>query len=121
LKIEDRRLNICGGRYAPSSFRIDSPACDELSRAEATFIIQYSFSLFASGAGHGFGQHGMDFVKYLALIRAFGKRFLVNAGLAGAFHQISDFKIVFIFKYFFYHLSFVHHSRPSQQPLFGPN
>jgi hypothetical protein len=59
--------------------------------------------LLAPGAGNGFRQQGMDLVQYFALIRTLGEGLLVDALLAGAFHQIADFEVVFEFKWFFRH------------------
>ena len=45
----------------------------------------------------------MDFVQHFTLIGTLGENLAVDALLAGAFHQIADFEIVFKFEGFFGH------------------
>jgi len=47
----------------------------------------------------------MDLIQQSAFKGAFGQRFFQDTGFAGAFYQIPDFKIVFIFKVFLCHYS----------------
>ena len=61
-------------------------------------------SILAPGAGHGFRQNRVDFIQYLALIGTLRKNLVVDTVFAGAFHQVADFKIVFVFECFFLHL-----------------
>ena len=46
----------------------------------------------------------MDFVQQTAFGSTFGKSLFQDTLLAGTFDKISDFKIVFVFEIFFYHL-----------------
>jgi hypothetical protein len=45
----------------------------------------------------------MDFIQQDAFGGAFGECLLQDAFFTGTFHEISDFKIVFIFKWLFGH------------------
>jgi hypothetical protein len=66
-------------------------------------IINLQYSLLTPGAGNAFSQDRVDFIQYLALIGTLWESLLVDAFFAGAFHQITDFEIVFKFKRFFCH------------------
>jgi len=79
-------------------FIIDSPAAN---LKYSIFNLQYS--LLTPAAGHGFGQHRVDLVQYLAVIGTLGEGLLVDAFFAGTFDQIADFEIVFKFKRFLCH------------------
>jgi len=45
----------------------------------------------------------VNFIQYRALVGTFWEGFLIDAFFAGAFHQIADFEIIFIFENFFCH------------------
>jgi len=55
------------------------------------------------GAGYGLGQGRVDLVQQDAFRRTLREGLFLNAFFAGAFYEIPDFKIVFIFKWFFDH------------------
>ena len=63
-----------------------------------------TYSILAPGTGHGFRQDRVDFIQHLALIGTFWESLLVDTFFAGAFHQIADFEIIFVFECFFWHL-----------------
>jgi len=67
----------------------------------------YNYALFTPAAGYGFSQHRVDLIQQLALIGTLGKGLLVDTFFAGAFYQVTDFKIVFIFKHFFCHFIYI--------------
>jgi hypothetical protein len=56
------------------------------------------------GAANRLGQRRVNFIQQVALGGAFGQGLFQDTGFAGAFYQISDFKIVFIFKIFLNHI-----------------
>jgi len=68
--------------------------------------------LFTAGAGYGLGQGRMDFVQQTAFGSTFGKSLFQDTLLAGTFYKISDFKIVFVFKFFFNHYTGCHNYVP---------
>ena len=67
----------------------------------------YNYALLTPGAGHGFGQHRVDFIQYLALVGTLGEGLLIDTFFAGAFDQIADFEVVFKFEYFFCHFIYI--------------
>jgi hypothetical protein len=59
----------------------------------------------APGTGNGFGQDRVDLIQQFTFGAALRKGFSADALFAGAFYQIADFEIVFIFEPFFCHFS----------------
>jgi len=45
----------------------------------------------------------VNFIQNFALVGTFWEGFLIDAFFAGAFNQIADFEIIFVFEYFFWH------------------
>jgi hypothetical protein len=68
------------------------------------FLI-FNLQLTPSGTGHGFAQNRVDFIEQFTFGAAFREGCPVDALFAGAFYQIPDFEIVFIFETFFCHFS----------------
>jgi hypothetical protein len=70
--------------------------------------IQFSICnihLLSSGTGHGFGQQRVDLVQQFTFGAALREGFPVNALFTGAFYQIPDFEVIFIFEHFYCHFS----------------
>jgi len=59
--------------------------------------------MLAPGAGYRLGQGGVNFIQQVAFRGTFGKGLFEDTLLAGTFNQITDFKIVFVFKIFLCH------------------
>jgi len=45
----------------------------------------------------------MDLVQLLAFVTALGKGLFAETFFAGAFNQVADFEVVFVFESFFWH------------------